>query len=401
MRKLFRQFSFPGGIPSHVAPETPGSIHEGGELGYALAHAFGAAFDNPDLVVACVVGDGEAETGPLATSWHGNKFLNARDDGAVLPVLQLNGYKIANPTVLARDPGGRARRAASRATDGGPSSSQGTSREAVHQAFAAALDDALDEIREIQRGARAAGHGAPALADDRPADPKGWTGPKEVDGLPIEGTWRSHQVPITDVRKNPDHLRAARGLAAELPAGGAVRRGRPPRRELAELPPRGERRMSANPHANGGVLLRDLGLPDFRDYAVEVPKPGTTSSEATGYSAASCATSYGQPGQLPHLRARTKRPRTGSMRLRGRPTSAWEAEIRPDRREPRARGPHRRSPLGAPLPGLARGLPADRPARPLQLLRGVHPHRRLDVQPARQVAEGHAPHRPGGARSRR
>jgi xylulose-5-phosphate/fructose-6-phosphate phosphoketolase len=281
LRELFRQFSFPGGIPSHVAPETPGSIHEGGELGYALAHAFGAAFDNPDLLVACVVGDGEAETGPLATSWHGNKFLNARTDGAVLPVLQLNGYKIANPTVLARIPepelvsllegyGWR------------PIVVAGDEPEAVHQAFAAALDDALDEIREIQRAAREDGVTArprwPMLVL---RTPKGWTGPKEVDGLPVEGTWRSHQVPITDVREKPDHLRLLEDwLHSYRPEELFGDDGRlvP---ELAELPPRGDRRMSANPHANGGALLRDLVLPDFRDYAVEVPEPGTTLSEAT------------------------------------------------------------------------------------------------------------------------
>ena len=207
LRELFRQFSFPGGIPSHVAPETPGSIHEGGELGYSLAHAFGAAFDNPDLLVACVVGDGEAETGPLATSWHGNKFLNPLGDGAVLPVLQLNGYKIANPTVLARIP---ERELVSLLEGYGwrPIVVAGDEPMRVHQAFAAALDEALDEIAEIQRAAREDG------VTERPQwpmlvlrTPKGWTGPKEVDGLPVEGTWRAHQVPVTDVRDNPDHLR--------------------------------------------------------------------------------------------------------------------------------------------------------------------------------------------------
>jgi xylulose-5-phosphate/fructose-6-phosphate phosphoketolase len=281
LRELFRQFSFPGGIPSHVAPETPGSIHEGGELGYALAHAFGAAFDNPELVVACVVGDGEAETGPLATSWHGNKFLNARTDGAVLPVLQLNGYKIANPTLLARIPEAEL---VSLLEGYGwrPIIVAGDEPEAVHQALAAALDDALDEIHEIQRAARSEG------ITQRPhwpmlvlRTPKGWTGPKEVDGLPVEGTWRSHQVPMTDVRENADHLRLLEDwLRSYRPEELFDEAGRlvP---ELAGLPPRGELRMSANPHANGGELLRDLVLPDFRDYAVEVPKPGTTLSEAT------------------------------------------------------------------------------------------------------------------------
>jgi xylulose-5-phosphate/fructose-6-phosphate phosphoketolase len=281
LRELFRQFSFPGGIPSHVAPETPGSIHEGGELGYALAHAFGAAFDNPELVVACVVGDGEAETGPLATSWHGNKFLNARTDGAVLPVLQLNGYKIANPTVLARIPEAEL---VSLLEGYGwrPIIVAGDEPEAVHQALAAALDEALDEINEIQRAARSDG------VTKRPhwpmlvlRTPKGWTGPKEVDGLPVEGTWRSHQVPMTDVRENADHLRLLEDwLRSYRPEELFDEAGRlvP---ELAGLPPRGKLRMSANPHANGGELLRDLVLPDFSDYAVEVPKPGTTLSEAT------------------------------------------------------------------------------------------------------------------------
>jgi len=281
LRELFRQFSFPGGIPSHVAPETPGSIHEGGELGYALAHAFGAAFDNPDLLVACVVGDGEAETGPLATSWHGNKFLNARTDGAVLPVLQLNGYKIANPTVLARIPEAEL---VSLLEGYGwrPIIVAGDEPEAVHQAFAAALDEALDQIREIQRAARDDGVTArprwPMLVL---RTPKGWTGPKEVDGLPVEGTWRSHQVPMTDVRDNPDHLRLLEDWLRSYRPEELFDEGGRLVPELAGLPPRGELRMSANPHANGGALLRDLILPDFRDYAVEVPEPGTTLSEAT------------------------------------------------------------------------------------------------------------------------
>jgi xylulose-5-phosphate/fructose-6-phosphate phosphoketolase len=281
LRELFRQFSFPGGIPSHVAPETPGSIHEGGELGYSLAHAFGAAFDNPDLLVACVVGDGEAETGPLATSWHGNKFLNPLGDGAVLPVLQLNGYKIANPTVFARIP---ERELVSLLEGYGwrPIVVAGDEPMRVHQAFAAALDEALDEIAEIQRAAREDG------VTERPQwpmlvlrTPKGWTGPKEVDGLPVEGTWRAHQVPVTDVRENPDHLRILEEwLRSYRPEELFDDAGRPVP-ELVELPPRGDRRMSANPNANGGELLRDLVLPDFRAYAVEVTAPGTSFSEAT------------------------------------------------------------------------------------------------------------------------
>jgi xylulose-5-phosphate/fructose-6-phosphate phosphoketolase len=282
---LFRQFSFPGGIPSHVAPETPGSIHEGGELGYSLAHAYGAVLDNPDLVAVCVVGDGEAETGPLATSWHSNKFLNPRSDGAVLPVLHLNGYKIANPTVLARIPEeelvallcgyGYDPILVTGGFDDEPS-------QPVHQRFASALDEALDGIRAIQHAVRKRADGAhgrwPMIVL---RTPKGWTGPREVDGVPVEGTWRSHQVPLAEVRTNPDHLRQLEAwLKSYKPeelfdAQGALVQ------ELAALPPEGERRMSANPHANGGALLRDLRLPDFRDYAVEVAKPGGSTSEAT------------------------------------------------------------------------------------------------------------------------
>ncbi len=275
MHRLFRQFSFPGGVPSHVAPETPGSIHEGGELGYALVHAVGAVLDNPDLLALCVVGDGEAETGPLAASWHSNKFLNRQRDGAVLPVLHLNGYKIANPTVLARIPedelisyfrgcGWDARVVA------------GDEPEAVHQELAATLDGCLDDIAEIK-----------SSSGPRPTwpmivlrTPKGWTGPKEVDGIPVEGTWRAHQVPLAGVRDNPAHL-------AELEAW--MRSYRPeelfdeqgvPIPELTELAPEGDRRMGANPHTNGGLVTKPLQLPDFRHYGVEVPRPATKFSEA-------------------------------------------------------------------------------------------------------------------------
>ena len=287
MRKLFRQFSFPGGIPSHVAPETPGSIHEGGELGYALSHAHGAAFDNPDLVVCCVVGDGEAETGPLAASWHSNKFLNPVRDGAVLPILQLNGFKIANPTVLARI----SREDLDKLFEGygyRPITVEVTDPEdhdAAHQAMAAALDDALDDIAEIQRVAR---ENFQADNAERPRwpmiifrSPKGWTGPKEVDGKRTEGSWRSHQVPLSELRENPAHLaqleRWMRSYVPEELFDGAGRL----RDELAELAPLGEHRMGANPHANGGLLLRDLEMPDFRDHAVDIKEHGTTMSEAT------------------------------------------------------------------------------------------------------------------------
>jgi xylulose-5-phosphate/fructose-6-phosphate phosphoketolase len=281
IRKLFRQFSFPGGIPSHVAPETPGSIHEGGELGYALVHAYGAAFDNPDLKVFCVVGDGEAETGPLAASWHSNKFLNPRRDGAVLPILHLNGYKIANPTVLARIPESELR---SLLIGFGhePIFVSGDDPDAVHQQMAAALESALDQIASIQQSARSNG------ATTRPRwpmivlrTPKGWTGPKTVDGKQVEGTFRAHQVPVTDFESKPDHLRILEDwMRSYRPEELFDKSGRlvP---ELAALAPRGERRMSANPHANGGELLKDLRLPDFRTYAVPVAKPATTTSEAT------------------------------------------------------------------------------------------------------------------------
>jgi xylulose-5-phosphate/fructose-6-phosphate phosphoketolase len=281
LRELFRQFSFPGGIPSHAAPETPGSIHEGGELGYALAHAFGAAFDNPDLLVACVVGDGEAETGPLAASWHSNKLLNPRTDGAVLPILHLNGYKIANPTVLARIPEEELLELF-RGYGWSPLLVSGDEPPRVHQAFAATLEQALDRIEDIQRAARA--DGGPTQ-ERWPViilrTPKGWTGPAEVDGLPVEGTWRSHQVPITEVRENPEHLRLLEEWLRSYRPDELFDEGGRLVPELAALPPQGTRRMSANPHANGGELLRDLRLPDFREYAVEVPKPATTFSEAT------------------------------------------------------------------------------------------------------------------------
>ena len=281
LRQLFRQFSFPGGIPSHAAPETPGSINEGGELGYSLAHAFGAAFDNPDLLVACVVGDGEAETGALATSWHGTKFLNPKTDGAVLPVLHLNGYKIASPTVLARIPEEELL-SLLRGCGWEPLVVAGDEPFDMHRRFAAALDEAHDKINAIQRAAR---HGE---ASERPrwpmlvlGTPKGWTGPKEIDGKPVEGTWRSHQVPIVDPRENKEHLRLLEDwLRSYRPEELFTDEGRLAP-EIAALAPRGDQRMGANPHANGGALLRDLVLPDFRDYAVEVKAPGVTFAEAT------------------------------------------------------------------------------------------------------------------------
>ncbi|GMV54916.1 MAG: putative phosphoketolase [Betaproteobacteria bacterium] len=280
MTRLFRQFSFPGGVPSHVAPETPGSIHEGGELGYSLAHAFGAALDNPDLIVACVVGDGEAETGPLATAWHSNKFLNPASDGAVLPILHLNGYKIANPTILARIP-----RAELEALFTGygyrPLFIEGDDAEALHPVMAATLDVALDDIAEIQhRARRGGGNGRARWPMIILKTPKGWTGPKDVDGLKIEASWRSHQVPLGELASKPDHLELLeRWLKSYRPEELFDEHGTPVT-ALRALAPTGDRRMGANPHANGGLLLKDLRLPDFRDYAFPVERPGAKSGES-------------------------------------------------------------------------------------------------------------------------
>jgi xylulose-5-phosphate/fructose-6-phosphate phosphoketolase len=280
LRRLFRQFSFPGGVPSHVAPETPGSIHEGGELGYSLVHAYGAVFDNPDLLALCVVGDGEAETGPLAASWHSNKFLNPAHDGAVLPVLHLNGYKIANPTVLARIPGAELR-SLLEGYGHAPVFVEGDRPETVHDALEAALESCLDDIARIQERARDGAGERPRWPMIVLRTPKGWTGPKEVDGQPTEGTFRSHQVPLANVGKDPEHLRLLEDwLRSYRPDELFDESGRLVE-ELRRLRPEGERRMGANPHANGGLLLRGLELPDFRGYGVEVDEPGTTSSEAT------------------------------------------------------------------------------------------------------------------------
>ena len=281
MKRLFTQFSFPGGIPSHVAPETPGSINEGGELGYSLAHAYGAAFDNPDLLVACVVGDGEAETGALATSWHSNKFLNPVHDGAVLPILHLNGYKIANPTVLARI-GNEELEELFHGYGYNPYFVEGTDPDEVHQLLAGTLDNIVEEIRKIQTEARANGF------KKRPVwpmiifrTPKGWTGPKKVDGLPVEGTWRAHQVPLSELATKPGHLKLLEQWMKSYKPEELFDKNGALIAELAELAPKGERRMGANPHANGGILLRDLKMPDFREYAVSVPQPGSVVAEST------------------------------------------------------------------------------------------------------------------------
>jgi xylulose-5-phosphate/fructose-6-phosphate phosphoketolase len=281
LRILFRQFSFPGGVPSHVAPETPGSIHEGGELGYSLSHAFGAVLDNPDLIAACVVGDGEAETGPLATAWHSNKFVNPITDGAVLPILHLNGYKIANPAVLARITREELEQLF-RGYGWTPHWVEGADPQTMHRAMASTLDLVIGEIRQIQTSARINGQ---ALRPRWPmivlATPKGWTGPKVVDGHPIEGTFRAHQVPLNDPRSNPEHLEMLQAwMKSYRPEELFDERGtlKP---ALAELAPVGARRMGANPHANGGLLLCDLRVPDFRNYAVSVPAPGSVEAEDT------------------------------------------------------------------------------------------------------------------------
>ena len=274
LQKLFLQFSFPGGIPSHVSPETPGSIHEGGELGYSLSHAFGAVFDNPALIAACVVGDGEAETGPLATAWHSNKFLDPATDGVVLPILHLNGYKIANPTLLARITHEELEQLL-RGYGWTPYFVEGHESALMHQAMAATLDLVVQQIARIQRDARVNGNTTrPRWPMIVLRSPKGWTGPRLVDGKQIEGTFRAHQVPLSDPATHPQHLQLLeQWLRSYRPEELFDDLGRL-RPELAELAPQGTRRMGANPHANGGILLRDLRLPDFRDYAVDVPEHG-------------------------------------------------------------------------------------------------------------------------------
>jgi len=274
LRKLFVQFSFPGGIPSHASPECPGSIHEGGELGYSLSHAFGAVLDNPELIVACVVGDGEAETGPLATAWHSNKFLNAASDGAVLPILHLNGYKISNPTILARITREELEQLL-RGYGWSPHFVEGHEPALMHEAMAATLDTVVGQIKQIQRDARSHGNSArPRWPMIVLVSPKGWTGPKMVDGRQIEGTFRAHQVPLSDPATHPGHLKLLEAwLRSYEPQELFDNTGRL-RADLAELAPAGERRMGANPHANGGLLLRDLRMPDFQEYAIEVPQPG-------------------------------------------------------------------------------------------------------------------------------
>jgi xylulose-5-phosphate/fructose-6-phosphate phosphoketolase len=285
IKRLFRQFSWPYGIPSHVAPETPGSIHEGGELGYSLVHAYGAAFDNPNLIVACVVGDGEAETGPLATSWHGNKFINPATDGAVLPILHLNGYKIANPTVLARIPHAELENLM-RGYGYEPFTLEGDDPETMHQQAAAVFDTMMDRIAEIQKVAREAAAKGATL--QRPAwpmlimrTPKGWTGPKFVDGKPVEGTWRAHQVPFSELREKPEHMRLLEDWMRSYKPEELFDEKGAFRAELAEIAPKGRRRMGMNAHANGGLLLQALKIPNFREFAVKIEGRGQHDVEST------------------------------------------------------------------------------------------------------------------------
>ena len=394
MRRLFRQFSFPGGIPSHAAPETPGSINEGGELGYALVHAYGAALDNPDLVVACVVGDGEAETGPLAAAWHSNKFLNPVTDGAVLPILHLNGYKIANPTVLARIPddelvklfegyGHRVHVVSGHEPD------------AVHRPWPTRSTPASTRSPRSSRGLAATGArrpGAP-VADDRAAHAQGLDRPVGRRRRAGRGHLPSHQVPLAQLADNPGHLRLLEEWMRsyrpeELFDGRGADRHRSPRSS-----PDGDRRMGANPLANGGRLRRDLDLRDFRIGEGPRPaRPGRTVRADARAGPLGCATSSSATPATFRIMGPDE---TASNRLsagvRGdRP--GVDGRDRARRRPPRPHGPGDGGAVRAPVPGLARGLPAHRPPRPVQLLRGLHPHRRLDVQPARQVAEGDRVH---------
>ena len=370
MKRLFKQFSFPGGIPSHVAPETPGSIHEGGELGYAVSHAYGAAFDNPDLIVACVVGDGEAETGPLATSWHSNKFLNPATDGAVLPILHLNGYKIANPTVLARISHDELEQLF-RGYGYTPYFVEGHEPQKMHDLMADTLDTVIGEIQRIKTEARQNGSAT------RPRWPmivlrtlKGWTCPKEIDGKRTEDYWRSHQVPMGEMHENPDHVRILEEwMKSYRPTELFDESGRL-RPELAEIAPRGQRRMSANPHANGGLLLRDLRLPDFRDYAVEVTAPGAVFAEIyAGHGQIPARRHEDEHGraELPPFQSRREQLEPLAGCARGDQSRLGRGALsvgRPPRTGWAGHGDAERT----PVPRLARGLSPHRPPRFLFLL---------------------------------
>jgi xylulose-5-phosphate/fructose-6-phosphate phosphoketolase len=375
LKKLFKQFSFPGGISSHVAPTTPGSIHEGGELGYSLSHAFGAAFDNPDLIVACVIGDGEAETGPLATAWQSNKFLDPITDGAVLPILHLNGYKISNPTVLARIEPDELEQFI-RGCGWTPYFVEGDDPATMHELMATVMERAIADIREVQASARA------AKTPFRPRwpmivlkSPKGWTGPKVVDGLQIEGTFRAHQVPLLVDTKHPEHLAQLESWMKSYKAEELFDESGRLIAELAELAPKGDRRMGANPHANGGILLHDLHMPDFRIHAVHVPSPGAVEGQDTLV----LGEFFKDIAKLNEGNFRIFGPDETLSNLLGAvfdvTNRQWDAATVDAQR--------------ASVRGLAGRLPFDRAARAFQQLRGVHPHRRFNVQPARQMVEGH------------
>jgi xylulose-5-phosphate/fructose-6-phosphate phosphoketolase len=391
LRRLFRQFSWPYGVPSHVSPETPGSIHEGGELGYSLVHAYGAAFDNPGLVVACVVGDGEAETGPLATAWHSNKFLDPVTDGAVLPILHLNGYKISNPTVLARITREELEQLL-RGYGWTPYFVEGHEPGPMHEAMAATLDTAVEQIKKLQQDARVRGNFArprwPMIVLN---SPKGWTGPKMVDGLKVEGTFRSHQVPLSDPAAHPEHPKLLEDwLRSYRPEELFDEQGRL-KSELAELAPKGERRMGANPHANGGILLCDLRMPDFRDYAVDVPSPGVRGIGDTHVLGRFLRDVAKRNSERRNFRVfgPDETLSNGLEALFEVTKRQWDATTVPN--------DEFLAPTGRVLEMLSEHqcdgwlesyLLTGRHGL-LQLLRGVHPHRRFDVQPARQVAEGH------------
>ena len=404
LRRFFKQFSFPGGIGSHCTPETPGSIHEGGELGYVLSHACGAAFDNPDLIVAAVVGDGEAETGPLATSWHINKFLNPVRDGAVLPVLNLNGYKINNPTLLARI---SHEELAWLFYGYGwtPYFVEGSDPESMHQAMAATLDHCVAEIRALQAQARATGEAfRPRWPMIVLRSPKGWTAPAELNGHQLEGSWRAHQVPIADVPKNAEHLALLESwMRSYRPEELFDAEGRPVP-EVRAAAPAGARRMGANPHANGGILKKALRLPDFRDYAVAVEKPAAVDRREHPPPRRLPARHHApEHAQLPGLRPRRDDLEQARRPLRGDAQAlAGRALPRGRRRHAaRPRRPRDRDAQRAHHGGDARGVPAQRPPRLLLDLRGLRPHHRLDVQPARQVARHAATASPGARRSPR
>ena len=392
MQKLFKQFSFPGGIPSHVAPETPGSINEGGELGYSLAHSFGAVTDNPGLIAACVVGDGEAETGPLATSWHLNKFINAKTDGAVLPILHLNGYKIANPTLFARI-SHEELEDFFRGCGWEPHFVEGKDPAVMHRLMADTLDECIEEILAFQKEARENGSTVrPRWPMIVLRSPKGWTGPAYVDGLKVEDYWRAHQVPIQP--DSPEHIRQIEEWLKSYRPEELFDENGVPVQELLDFPPKGTRRMGANPHANGGLLLKDLRMPDFREYGVDVSYPGAVEAQDMSVLGTFVRDIYKLNEKERSFRSFGP-DETTSNRLSAifeETDRAWDGEAydTDDHLAPRWQS-HGLHALRARLRGSARGLPADWPPRLLQQLRGLHPHRRLHVLPARQVAQGLQP----------